>query len=417
MAVLVDVSRSMLAGDLQPSRLERAKLACLDLLEQLEGDRVALVAFAGKPVVKCPLTSDYAFFKAAVPELNPTSAQPGGSMIGEALRCALNEVLAGSPGFASDVVLLTDGEDHGSNPLEAAKALGQKDIRLIAVGLGDDAEGALIPLIDQQGRQIYLSHEGQPVWSRQDSESLEKMAAATRAGRFINAGVGSFDLGTIYRSAAAADEKRDIAGKTSTTYTELFPFFLALASLLLIVEVILSESRSARGDLTVGVIRRLFILAALFCGQSCSGELRSHQEVAEANRLFAEAQYAQALELYEDAAKKGADPAIIAFNQGTVYFVMEDLPKARQAFEQATILGGDTVIAARAHYNCGGILYQEAQQHLPSRPREALACYELSIRHYRQALKLDAKLTMAAKNIEIVRQRMAQIDNGEEERV
>ncbi|ODS33920.1 MAG: hypothetical protein SCARUB_00893 [Candidatus Scalindua rubra] len=118
---LLDVSKSMLAEDLVPNRLERAKLAIHDCVEQLQGDRVALVAFAGNAAVKCPLTLDYGFFKMMLNDISTESIARGGTMIGDAIRKVLNEVLDNQRKEFKDIILITDGEDHDSFPVEAAK--------------------------------------------------------------------------------------------------------------------------------------------------------------------------------------------------------------------------------------------------------------------------------------------------------
>ncbi len=134
---VVDVSRSMLAEDITPNRIERAKQIVRDGLGTLRGDRVAIVAFAGTAVVKCPLTTDTAFARLAVDELAPDSVSRGGSLIGDALRSAVDSLFPEiDDGRVRDIVLITDGEDHGSFPVEAAAALTNQNARLITIGLG-----------------------------------------------------------------------------------------------------------------------------------------------------------------------------------------------------------------------------------------------------------------------------------------
>ena len=167
---VVDVSRSMLAEDLAPNRLERAKLAILDTLEQLSGDRVALVAFAGSAVVKSPLTFDYGFFRLAVQQLSVTSVARGGSLIGDALRTVRDQVFDERTVEYRDVLLITDGGDHDSFPAVAAEELGQRGVRLLAVGLGDDSAGQPIPLdTTADGQPAFVEHEGQMVLSQLDA--------------------------------------------------------------------------------------------------------------------------------------------------------------------------------------------------------------------------------------------------------
>ena len=119
--VLLDTSRSMLAEDIRPNRLKRAKIAIADLLEDLNGDRIGLITFAGNSVVKCPLTQDYGFVRMALEEVTTESTSRGGTLIGDAIRKATNEVFDQQTRKYKDVILITDGEDHDSFPVEAAE--------------------------------------------------------------------------------------------------------------------------------------------------------------------------------------------------------------------------------------------------------------------------------------------------------
>jgi len=155
---LLDVSKSMLAEDLKPNRIERAKLAINDCVDQLMGDRVALVAFAGTAAIKCPLTQDYGFFRIMLKSIGTDSIARGGTMMGDALRILLSDVFDDQAKEYKDIILITDGEDHDSFPVEAAKKVGEKGIRLIAIGLGDENEGKRIPVINENGEKTFLKY-------------------------------------------------------------------------------------------------------------------------------------------------------------------------------------------------------------------------------------------------------------------
>ncbi|MBI9107618.1 MAG: VWA domain-containing protein [Spirochaetales bacterium] len=232
---VIDVSRSMLAEDLYPNRLARAKLAVIDALSVIEGDRVALVAFAGTAVVKCPLTLDYSFFRQSIEQLSPDAVSVGGSMIGDALRKTLTDVLAGSSGGYRDIILITDGEDHESYPLKAAEMLGDRDVRLIAIGLGDEDTGKRIPVTDENGNKVFLTYKGQEVWSRLDAATLRQMVASTSGGRYLNVSTGAFDMGEIYFSLIKSQEARFIMEETSIEHEEDFQYFLAPAVILMLI--------------------------------------------------------------------------------------------------------------------------------------------------------------------------------------
>ena len=142
--VLIDVSRSMLAEDVPPSRLGRAKADVAALVNRLDGERVGLIAFAGQAVVKCPLTVDYDAFRRSLDELDPDSAPRGGTAIGDAIRKAL-EVFQARADRDQAILLITDGDDQQSYPLEAAAVAAERHVTIFTVGLGDADHGARIP--------------------------------------------------------------------------------------------------------------------------------------------------------------------------------------------------------------------------------------------------------------------------------
>lgn len=240
---VLDVSRSMLAEDLAPNRLERAKLAISDCVDVLEGDRVGLVAFAGSSVVKCPLTLDYGFFRMMLGQLEPRDVTRGGTLIGDALRKAVDEVFDNQRREHRDVVLITDGEDHESLPVDAAGKLGQEGIRLIAIGLGDENEGRRIPVSNEAGERAFLIYQGHEVWTKLDADTLREMAAQTPGGRYLNVATGSFDLGQIYLDLIASAAKTQLETQQIVEYEEKFQIFLAAAFALWTLEALIGEGR------------------------------------------------------------------------------------------------------------------------------------------------------------------------------
>lgn len=242
---LLDVSRSMLAEDLAPNRLEQAKLAILDTVDRLQGDRVGLVAFAGTAVVKCPLTLDYGFFRMSLDDIGLHSVSRGGTMMGDALRTVLTQVFDDQARQYKDVILITDGEDHDSFPVEAAQAAADKGVRLIIIGLGDENEGRRIPIVDAQGRKTFLKYQGQEVWTKLDAATLRQMAQATPGGRYLPVATGTINLGEVYQDLVVSAEKKDLETRTMKQYEEKFQVFLILAFLLLVVEMVVSERKKS----------------------------------------------------------------------------------------------------------------------------------------------------------------------------
>jgi uncharacterized protein YegL len=246
---VVDVSRSMLAQDLVPNRLERAKLAIYDTVSTLEGDRVAVVAFAGNATVVCPLTRDYGFFTWAVDSLSPGSVDSGGTLIGDAIRKVSDDVFDPLEKRYKDLILISDGEDQESFPVEAAAVAGQQGVRIIAIGIGDDTRGSRIPIVDSSGNTIFLTDDGQEVWTRLRPDILRQVALATPGGRYLHASTGVFDLGDIYRDLISSKEGRSQRQVEIIRYREQFQLFILVVVALLLIEALLKEEkRSIPGE-------------------------------------------------------------------------------------------------------------------------------------------------------------------------
>ncbi len=243
---VLDVSKSMLAEDLIPNRLERAKLAMMDMTEMLEGDRVGLVVFAGTAVLKCPLTLDYGFFNLMLDGVDVEGISRGGTMIGDAIRKALDEAFDDQEKKYKDIILITDGEDHDSFPVEAAEEAGKRGVRIIAVGLGDEGQGRRIPVTDERGNRTFMTYKGREVWSKLDATLLRKMVNATPGGRYLNVSTGTIDLGDVYTKLIAGEEKREIESKTVRLYDEKFQIFLSVALFLVVLEMFVGERKRSQ---------------------------------------------------------------------------------------------------------------------------------------------------------------------------
>lgn len=242
--ILLDTSRSMLAEDIKPNRLERSKIAIRDLLETLKGDRIAIVTFAGNSTVKCPLTQDYAFVRMALADISTESSSRGGTMIGDAIRKATEEVFDKQSREYKDIILITDGEDHDSFPVQAAEKANADGIRIIAIGLGDEEQGARIPITGPNGERTFLKYKGQEVWSKVDGDMLREVVYATDGGKYLSVKPGTtLDLGQIYESLIASAQKRELESTTMLKYDEKFQIFVALGLALIICEAFISERR------------------------------------------------------------------------------------------------------------------------------------------------------------------------------
>jgi Ca-activated chloride channel family protein len=257
--ILLDTSRSMLAEDIKPSRLERSKIAIGDLLEVLAGDRIAIITFAGNATVKCPLTQDYAFVRMALADISTESTSRGGTQIGDAIRKATEEVFDKQSREYKDLILITDGEDHDSFPVQAAQKAANDGVRIIAIGLGDDATGSRIPITGPDGegsptqnsalggpQTTFLKYKGQEVWSKLDSDTLREVAYVTEGGKYLSVAPGTtMDLGRIYQDLITSAEGRELESMTMMKYDEKFQIFIGLAIVLLMSEVLVSERKRA----------------------------------------------------------------------------------------------------------------------------------------------------------------------------
>ena len=230
--VLIDVSRSMLAEDVPPSRLLRAKADVAALVNRLEGERVGLIAFAGQAVVKCPLTVDYDTFRRSLNELDPDSAPRGGTAIGDAIRKAL-EVFQARADRDQAILLITDGDDQQSYPLEAAAVAAERHVTIFTVGLGDADHGARIP----QGAESksYLEYQGHQVWSKLDGSLLKEIALKT-SGVYVPAGTRTYDLGELYAKYLQGRRGSDEQSRKRIRRADQFQVFLALALLALLAD-------------------------------------------------------------------------------------------------------------------------------------------------------------------------------------
>ncbi|MGD8451217.1 MAG: VWA domain-containing protein [Phycisphaerae bacterium] len=262
--VLLDVSRSMLARDIAPNRLERAKLSIRDdLLPALGGDRIGLITFAGEAVLTCPLTNDYGFFRLALDDVSTRSAARGGTLIGDAIRKAA-KAFPDKLGAHRIVLLITDGEDHDSEPVQAAAgAWEDHQLPIIAVALGDEREGARIPVDTARG-EGYLEYQGKEVWSKANFDDLRQVTQVaggsmfSRFGRqnFIPVGTRNFDLGEIYRDVVlpAVDAQERLEAETVPLPSRTHLFALAALGLLLIDSLLRDGPR--HGALTIAETHR-----------------------------------------------------------------------------------------------------------------------------------------------------------------
>ncbi len=246
MFILLDVSKSMDAQDVMPSRLEKAKADCLDLLKELKGERVGLIVFAGKPLLKVPLTTDQGFFKRTLKDIDTQSAPRGGTLMGDAIRLAM-ESMPERTDRDQAMLLITDGEDHESLPVEAATAAAAKKMRVFTMSIGDAKEGARIPVVEGRNKSYLKDKNGQEVFSKADEGLLQQIALAG-SGVYIPAGTKNYDLGQVYKDTLSKLKHGSDGVEERIRYREQYQWFLAAGMFFLIVFVLINEKRVTRNE-------------------------------------------------------------------------------------------------------------------------------------------------------------------------
>lgn len=242
--VAMDTSKSMLAEDVKPNRLERSKLAVRDLVRKLKGDRIGLIAFSGSAFLQCPLTVDYNGFLLSLDSLDTDIIPRGGTSISRAIEEAIKGYEGGQKKYKV-LIIITDGEDHEGDPVKAAEEAKREGVKIFCIGIGTK-EGELIPVTDEKGRTTFLKdRQGNVVKTRLDEKTLQKIALAT-GGSYIRASGAEFGLDLIYEKKLSKMEKRELKSKMVKQYEERFQIPLVCAFILLLIEPFISERKKFR---------------------------------------------------------------------------------------------------------------------------------------------------------------------------
>jgi Ca-activated chloride channel family protein len=411
--VAVDTSKSMLATDIAPNRLARAKLAALELMQKAGTDRMGLVAFAGDAFLECPLTIDNTAFQQCVQALDVNAIPQGGTAIAAAINTALTAFKEDS--HYKVLVLFTDGEDNDTGALEAAQNAAKAGLKIFTIGIGT-AAGDLLRVTEANGNSDYVRDEqGNVVKSHLNEGLLQQIAGAT--GGFYLPLRGANAIDTLYERGLAPLPKSEGGERLVRRYHEQYHWPLALAMLLLLAEMFLPERRfPARRDevktsniqhptsnIQSSVVTTLVALLLL--------PIAADASPASALREYKSGCYTNALQEFERLAQANTNDLRLIFNAGAAAYRATNFDTALNTFQAAT-LSPDLKLQQQAHYNLGNTLYRLGE--LKFEPdTEGLSALEESwqraIKSYEHAAELNTNDVDVAYNLAFVKKQLGLI--------
>jgi Ca-activated chloride channel homolog len=397
---LLDNSKSMLAEDIKPSRLERAKLAIADLTEKLQGDRLGLITFAGTAFLQCPLTLDHAVFLQSLQATRENPLPQGGSSFGAAIDAGVT-ALPKDPKTCV-LVLISDGEDLSKTAEAASKRAAERDAIIYTIGVGT-AAGDLIPQHDLHGNLSYArTKRGQLVKTRLEEKTLRTIAKDTGGDYFA---LGSTGLDPLYRALSKQFPR-------STTHTfeqriphEYFMWPLGIALALLIIGIIMPTGRRFRASTLLLLLSWALLFSFTNTGRADSG-----------NDAYEKGDYDSAATKWSQGLDKNPEQAAYSYNLGTTLYKKKDFGAATEAFQKAVSTSKDPSLLQNAQYNLGNAQYRWGESIEDSNLQEAIAHWEESLAAYEAACKLNPEDTEAEHNKTIVKKKLEELKKQKEEK-
>lgn len=377
LVIALDCSRSMLAKDIQPTRLDRAKREIIDLLAMLQGDRVGLVAFGGTAFLQCPLTMDYSAFDLFLNVLTPDYLPMGGTDLGAAVRTGLS---AFDPQSAADkaLILITDGENTGTDdPEEAARAAQKAGVKLFCIGVGS-AQGVPVPTASGGYQK---DDQGQIVLTRLDEPLLTRMAVTT-GGTYVRSVAGDMDLDVIYRDRIHGTlTGATVESGRRKVWAQRFQWPLAAAVVLLLAAQALPTVKKTLAGLII-------LWALLPQGQARAGPLQ------EGYKAYQQGRYDQALEKFVQGQLKDPENPAVLYNLGNAYYKAGKYDEAASHYGQA-LSQAPPELKAKLLYNLGNTDYRRKD-------------LQSAIKNYQAALELAPEDAQARENLDFVKKVLQQ---------
>ena len=399
----VDTSRSMLSNDVQPNRLERVKLAAQDLVNQLQGDRVGLIAFAGRAFLQAPLTIDYEAEVESINDLDTKTIPEGGTNISEAINLAVNTFGKSAAGNRA-LIIFTDGEELSGDAAKMAKAAADPGVRIFTIGVGTP-EGSLIPVKSDDGETAFVKDSaGQIVKSKLDEKRLREIAQAT-GGFYLHLADGPRTMSQLYTQGLANMKAAEIDARLGRRPIERYEWPLGAAMLALTMSILIGERKRVRvrarlprwSKIAVPATALLLIFARPAFGTATGLNLYREGKYNDAYKSFQED-----LQSHPDSSQKEK----VEFDAGAAAFKMGDYNKALQSFSNA-LLSPDKGLQENSHFNLGRTLEDRAD--MDQTNETTLKDLIDAASHYESTLRLNPKNEAAKANLEEVKKKIERL--------
>ncbi len=403
--IAVDTSRSMLSNDVQPNRLERVKLAARDLINELQGDRVGLIAFAGRAFLQAPLTIDYEAVMESVNDLDTTTIPEGGTNISSAIALAMQSFGKSAVGNRA-LIIFTDGEELSGDAVNVAKTATDAGVRIFTVGVGTP-QGSLIPITSENGETAFVKDSaGQVVKSKLDDKRLREIAQAT-GGFYVHLENGPRTMQQIYNEGLAKMQAAEIDVRLSRRPIERYEWPLGAALAALALSILIGERKRVRERIHVPAPAKVTAATAalvIFLCQFAFGAAPGLD--AYSNGKFEDA-YSQFQETLKSHPESRAEDKL-QFDSGAAAYKLRDYSKALESFSQA-LLSPDTGLQSKGHYNLGNTLYQRGEAQKSDDKK--LSEWTNALDHYEQTLKLEPQNKEAKENYDYVKKKIEELKN------
>ena len=445
MAVCIDVSNSMLAQDMKPNRMARSKQVVQSLMSQLGGDRISLVVFAGKAFIEMPLTNDYAATKMFLDDISTDLISEQGTAIGDAIAKGMATLGYGAEGDADTpewepnksraIIIISDGENHEDDAVEAAKDAADQGIMVCTIGVGSPG-GSQIPIVDRRGKIVdwRKDGEGNVVTTHLNEEMLQDIARAGN-GIYAHAGNGNAAVEEIVKQIGTLESQKFGASQYNS-YKSQFQYPLALALLCLLVEVFLYERRNPRFSLGKFISRKKQVAVFLLLGIALGASAQTPQEPAEktpqslyqrekstvpydvkhrvakhrrqatrdGNKALKKKHNSEAVTSYRNALKADSAYAKAQYNAAIAHSRMQQYDTALSYYNHVCQNASSTAKQrADAHYNAGNIYLKQALAVRDTGGYDGQSLHA-AIEQYKASLRLQSNSRDAQHNLSLALQ-------------